>query len=157
MELYCDEEMPESDPEEGPSDQIPPPKPRDYVIWGNDKKRWIESFVRKWQCAFGTFLDWWYCNIRRVNAVYTKVEHTPYKETFMDLWTEIREFYDMACDTERQIQENINSDNWTYNLHLDLQLTKGLEQTMGDYPLTIWCKVDELAKWCNQQIFSAGP
>lgn len=151
MELYCDEEMFSSSDEEEIPPKIPPPKPRELIMWANDEKRWCESFVGKWRLAFSGFLDWWHDNIHQINKIYAKLDN---KELFTELWTEIREFYDMSCETDLAIKNAMLAKAYTYDLHLDLQLSRAVERTMGEYPLTIWAKIDTFAKWCNQQVFN---
>lgn len=151
-ELYCEEEMFSSSDEDDTPLPVPPPKPRDYVMWSNDERRWIESFGGKWRVAFHGFLDWWHDNIENVNKLYSKL-HPDVKPSFIEHWTEIREFWDLSCETDLQIRDAISRKDFTFDIGLDMKLNSAIDKTAGDYPLTIWSKIDHFAQWCNARAF----
>lgn len=141
-ELFCDEVLPEKIPS-----PVPLPEPTRVVQWGNPQTQWLEGFVGKWRVAFSYFMAWYSDNIEAIETTeqHPNIDHTRFHELFRP----IQQHYNLAKKLDKDITQHIKSNNYTYNLKLDLDLSHAIEITLSEGHWGIWKCVDRFASYCN--------
>lgn len=141
-ELFCDEVLPEKIPS-----PVPLPEPTKVVQWGNPQTQWLEGFVGKWRVAFSYFMAWYSDNIETIQTVKTHPKVNPLR--FHELYRPIQEHETLGRKLDAEITQHIRSNNFTFDLKLDLELSHAIEITLSEGHWGIWKCVDRFANYCN--------